>query len=66
MLVQFEDWLNSLGGGYTIQKTTNGQVLFAIQNGSMSVAMIRPTFVEAASACLAHVERQAMRSRASA
>lgn len=52
MLEQIQAWLSSLPGTVVIQTRSNGQVIVAIQNGSMSAMAIRPTFVEAAEACM--------------
>lgn len=52
MLEQIQEWLSSLPGSVVIQTKDNGQVVVAIRNGAMSTMAIRPTFVEAATACL--------------
>jgi hypothetical protein len=53
-LVDIQNWLDSLPGAYVIQKMTNGQILFALTMGSVSVSVLRPTFVEAAAAAVEH------------
>lgn len=59
LLSQIQDWLSSLPGTVIIQTMNNGQVLVAIQNGSVSVSAQRPTFVEAAEACVSQAQKTA-------
>lgn len=45
-------WLEALDGAYNVQKLQNGHVLFSLQQGTVGMCVIRPTFTEAAEACL--------------
>jgi hypothetical protein len=62
MLQQIQEWMDALPGAVTIQKMNNGQVLVAIQSGTMSTMVIRKTFVEAAEACVQQMNCTARRS----
>lgn len=56
MLEQIQAWLSSLPGNVVIQTKRNGQVVVAIQDGPRSIMAVRPSFVEAAEACLQQVK----------
>jgi hypothetical protein len=51
---QVQEWLSkNLDGAYTISRMRSGEIMVSLQRGSESVAVIRKTFVEAATAILA-------------
>lgn len=62
-LAQIQAWLDTLSDAYVIQKMRDGRVLCALTMGTVSVSMIRPTFIEAAEACLEHAKHTGTKKR---
>jgi hypothetical protein len=62
-LLHIQEWLDSLPGAYVVQRMNNGHVLFALTMGSVSVSVIRPSFVEAAEAALLQANTTATKKK---